>query len=43
MLLILVKHKPGHKLLNNDMTLNVQLYRVVRAIPTGPYGMGGVT
>ena len=40
MLLILVKHKPVHKLLNNDMTLNVQLYKVVWAIPKGPCDMG---
>ena len=43
MLLILVKHKPVHKLLNNDMTLNVQLYKIVWAIPKGPCGLGGVT
>ena len=39
MLLILVKHKPVHKLLNNDMPLNVQLYKIVGAIPRGPCGM----
>ena len=40
MLIIFVKHKPVHKLLNNDMTLNVQLYKIVRDIPRGPCGMG---
>ena len=37
---ILVKHKPVHKSLNNVMTLNVQLYKMVWAIPMGPCGMG---
>ena len=40
MLIILVKHKPVHKLLNNDMTLNVQLYKIVWAIARGPCDMG---
>ena len=39
-LIILVKHKPVHKLLNNDMALNVQLYKIVWAVPMGPCGMG---
>ena len=35
------EHKPVHKLLNNDMILNVQLYKIVWAVPRGPCGMGG--
>ena len=43
MLLILVKHKPVHKFLNNDMTLNVQPYKIVWAILMGTMWHGGVT
>ena len=35
-----MKHKPVHKPLNNVMTLNVQLYKMVWAVPMGPCGMG---
>ena len=37
---MLVKHNPVHKPLNNVTTLNVQLYKIVWAVPKDPCGMG---